>query len=610
MVNRLSTAISPYLRAHSDNPVDWREWGQDAFDEASARDVPVFVSIGYSTCHWCHVMARESFSDAEIAGILNDNFVSIKVDREEYPGVDASYMAQAGAFTGQLGWPLSIFATPQGIAFHAGTYFPPVPISGYPSFRQLLEAVLDAWANRRAEVLENAAALGRAIAAAPAPSGGTLPGLAEIDAAVNRLAAVEDLQYGGFGGAPKFPVAPVLGFLLESGTGAELGARTLERMAASPLRDPVEGGFFRYATKRDWSDPHYERMLYDNALLLDAYAQAWADDERRVWASAAASGVADFLTGVLQLPSGGYASAQDSESVIDGERSEGGYYARDAEGRSVLEPPKLDEKVLAGWNGLAIAALARASVLFDRDDWLESARWAADYLLENHRGADGRLIRASVAERRSAARATLEDYGMLAGGLLALAAATGEPAYATAARSLLDDTLAAGESAGSIFAEPGGGDPVLAASGTTLAGDPSEGAYPSGLSASVDAAWRLYLLTGEGRYRDAAAAVLGAVSELALANPLSFGTSLSLLHRMARTPVQLVVVSPDSAGRTAGLPASIRARRTDVTALVTEQQARELAAAGFELFEGRIPRNGRRAAYLCENFTCRLPAEV
>jgi uncharacterized protein YyaL (SSP411 family) len=610
MVNRLATAISPYLRAHADNPVDWREWGQDAFDEASARDVPVFVSIGYSTCHWCHVMARESFSDPDVAAILNDNFVSIKVDREEYPGVDASYMAQAAAFTRQLGWPLSLFTTSQGVAFHAGTYFPPVPISGHPSFRQVLEAVLDAWSNRRTEVLQNAAAIGSAIAAAPAPSGGTLPEAADIDAAVGRLAAVEDLQYGGFGGAPKFPVAPVLGFLLESGSGADLAARTLERMAASSLRDPVEGGFFRYATKRDWSDPHYERMLYDNALLLDAFTLAWADDDSRAWASTAASGIADFLLGVLQLPSGGFASAQDSESMIDGAKSEGGYYARDAEGRAELEPPALDEKVLAGWNGLAIAALARAAVVFDRDDWLESARWAADYLLENHRGTDGRLIRASVAERRSAARATLEDYGMLAAGLLTLTAASGEPAYAATARSLVDDALAAGESSGTVFAEPGGGDPVLAASGITLAGDPSEGAYPSGLSASADAAWRLYLLTGESRYRDAAVAVLAGVAGLALANPLSFGTSLTLLHRLARTPVQLVVVSPDSAGRTAELPASIRTRRTDVTALVSEQQARELAAAGFELFDGRTPRNGARAAYLCENFTCRVPTAV
>lgn len=608
MVNRLATAISPYLRAHAGNPVDWREWGTDAFAEASARDVPVFLSIGYSTCHWCHVMARESFSDPAIAEILNDNFVSIKIDREEYPTVDASYLAQAAAFTGQLGWPLSVFTTADGVAFHAGTYFPPVPVQGLPSFRQILEAVLDAWTTRRQEVLQNAAAIGEAIAAAAVPSGGALPAAAELDAAVGRLAAHEDLQYGGFGGAPKFPVAPVLGFLLASGD--ELGSRTLERMAASPLRDPVEGGFFRYATKRDWSDPHYERMLYDNALLLDAYTTAWADDESRAWAADAAGGVAGFLAGVLQLPTGGYASAQDSESVIDGVRSEGGYYDADAAGRALLDPPALDEKVLAGWNGLAISAMARAAIVFARSDWLESARWAADYLLENHRDADGRLVRASVAERRSAARAALEDYGMLADGLLALAAATGEPVYAAAGRSLVEDILTAGQAAGTTFAEPGGGDPVLARHGIAFDGDPSEGAYPSGTSASAQAAWRLHALTGERRYRDAAVAALEPLGELALANPIAFGTSLTLMRRLTQPPVQLVVVSPDDARRSAPLPADIRRRHTDVTALVTEQQAREFAAAGFGLFEARTSRNGARAAYLCEDFVCRVPTEV
>ena len=608
MVNRLATAISPYLRSHAGNPVDWREWGTDAFDEASERDVPVFLSIGYSTCHWCHVMARESFSDPAIAELLNDNFVSIKIDREEYPSVDASYLAQAAAFTGQLGWPLSVFTTAGGVAFHAGTYFPPEPVQGHPSFRQVLDAVLDAWANRRTEVMQNAAAIGEAIAASVVPSGGTLPAPADLDDAVGRLAAHEDLQYGGFGGAPKFPVAPVLAFLLASGD--DLASRTLERMAASPLRDPVEGGFFRYATRRDWSDPHYERMLYDNALLLDDYTTAWAADDDRAWAGEAATGIADFLAGVMQLPTGGYASAQDSESVIDGARSEGGYYAADADGRAVLEPPALDEKVLAGWNGLAIAAMARAAIVFDRGDWLESARWAADYLLENHVDGDGRLVRASVAERRSAARATLEDYGMLADGLLALAAATGEPAYATSARALVDDILAAGQAAGTTFAEPGGGDPVLAGHGIAFDGDPSEGAYPSGISASAQAARRLHALTGNRRYLDAAVAALEPLAALALANPVSFGASLTLMRLLSGPPVQLVVVSPDDAGRIAPLPAGIRRLRTDVTALVTEQQAREFAAAGFELFEARTGRNGARAAYLCEDFVCRLPTEV
>ncbi|MET1052945.1 MAG: thioredoxin domain-containing protein [Mycetocola sp.] len=609
MVNRLATAISPYLRSHADNPVDWREWGPEAFAEAEARDVPVFLSIGYSTCHWCHVMARESFSDPAIAAVLNAGFVSIKIDREEYPAVDASYLAQAAAFTGQLGWPLSVFTTPGGVAFHAGTYFPPEPMQGHPSFRQVLDAVTDAWVNRRSQVMQNAAAIGEAVSASFVPDGGTLPMPAELDAAVATLAAHEDLEFGGFGGAPKFPVAPVLAFLLASEHA--LGARTLERMAASPLRDRVEGGFFRYATKRDWSDPHYERMLYDNALLLDTYTTAWVDDGTRAWARDAADGVAGFLRSVMQLPTGGFASAQDSESTIDGMRSEGGYYAADAADRQLLDPPALDEKVLAGWNGLAIAAMARASFVFDRPEWLESARWAADYLLENHIDGDGLLVRASVAERRSAARATLEDYGMLADGLLVLATVTGEPAYAIAGRSLVDGILAprGGDETRPVFAEPGGGDPVLAGHGLAVAGDPSEGAYPSGISASAQAAWRLHLLTGNRRYLDAATAALEPLAALAVASPVSFGASLSLMRRLTTPAVQLVVVTPND-GQRASLPDSIRRQRADVTAVVTERQAHEFASAGFDLFTGRTTKNGARVAYLCEDFACRLPTAV
>jgi uncharacterized protein YyaL (SSP411 family) len=301
MVNRLASAMSPYLRSHRDNPVDWREWGPEAFDEAAARDVPVFISIGYATCHWCHVMARESFSDPAIAQYLNEHMVSIKVDREEHPAVDASYLAQASAFTGQLGWPLSVFATPGGAAFFAGTYFPPVPISGHPSFRDVLDAVLDAWTNRRDAVDANAAAIGAAVTAvAEHDPSATVPARDEIEGAAKALAAHEDHEFGGFGGAPKFPVAPILSFLLSTSTGASLGARTLETLSHSPLVDPVEGGFFRYATQRDWSEPHYERMLYDNALLLDGYTEAYRSDPSRGWAAEAADGITRFLTGRIR----------------------------------------------------------------------------------------------------------------------------------------------------------------------------------------------------------------------------------------------------------------------------------------------------------------------
>ncbi|TQL47215.1 hypothetical protein FB562_0267 [Homoserinimonas aerilata] len=633
MPNRLADAVSPYLRGHADNPVDWWPWGADAFEEAARRDVPVLVSIGYATCHWCHVMARESFSDEALASYLNAHFVSVKVDREEHPDVDATYMAAAGAFTGGLGWPLNVFVTPKGRAFFAGTYSPPLPLRGHPSFRQVLEAVQDAWANRRGQLEASTDAVTEALAAAAAPQVGAA--VVELRPAVERLLAQEDALYGGFGSAPKFPSAPVLNFLLASGDsdGVGLARRTLQRMSASPLRDAVEGGFFRYSTMRDWSEPHYERMLYDNALLLDACVGA-GDEE-------VAAGVAGFLIDVMQLPSGGFASAQDSESDVDGSWSEGGYYRLDADARARLVPPRLDEKVLSGWNGLAIAALARAGFRFAREEWVSAGRRAADHLLDRHL-VGGRLVRVSLGERMSDAVATLEDHGMLAGGLLQLALATGEPRYAEAGRGLIDATLGTGvgsrderpggrsldpQSAvagrgGAVyrasletapasnpapvipFAAPGGADPVLAAQGLALAVDPSEGAYPSGLSACALAAHTLFLLSGEQHYRVAAETVATLLGERAAEHPIAFGGTLELLARLAGDAVQLVVVSDAPAGE---LVAAARSIPASVTALVSQPQASAFAAAGFELFAGRASVDGQPTAYLCRDFVCRLP---
>ncbi|HPU03349.1 MAG TPA: DUF255 domain-containing protein, partial [Rhodoglobus sp.] len=335
MPHRLAGAASPYLRSHADNPVDWWAWGPEPFAEAARRDVPVLVSIGYSTCHWCHVMARESFSDPHLAEYMNANLVAIKVDREEHAEVDATYLAAAGAFTQNLGWPLNVFVTPQGRAFYAGTYWPPIATQGHPAFREILDAVLQAWRDRRQEVENNGDLIAEALATRPEVSS------AEVDFAsvVSDLGAQEDLQYGGFGGAPKFPVAPVLRMLVDRGRGgdaaaAALAARCLDAMAASDLRD-ADGGFFRYATRRDWTEPHYERMLYDNAQLVASYALAGRAE--------IAAGVAEFLLTTLQLPGGGFASAQDSESTVAGRRVEGGYYSLDLASRASETPPALDE---------------------------------------------------------------------------------------------------------------------------------------------------------------------------------------------------------------------------------------------------------------------------
>ncbi|GAA1060767.1 thioredoxin domain-containing protein [Agromyces bracchium] len=642
MANRLADALSPYLRAHADNPVDWYPWGEDAFAEALRRDVPVMVSIGYATCHWCHVMARESFSDPAIAEILSRDFVAVKVDREEHPEVDASYLAAASAFTRQLGWPLTVFARPDGRAFYAGTYFPPRAQQGIPSFREVLAAVGEAWNERREDLDRTADAVGEAIAAASvARTDADLPDRAALDEAVHRLAGDEDALHGGFGAAPKFPVAPVLGFLAAAGgDGRELATRTLRKMGASPLRDPVEGGFFRYATRADWSEPHYERMLTDNALLLDVAADLATGDDRPAFLDALASGAVSFLTERMQLPDGGFAAAQDSESTIDGRRDEGGYYRRDAAGRAELEPPALDAKLLTGWNGLAVGALARGGQVLGDRRAIESARRAADRLLAEHVRPDGALVRASLDGRASSAPATLEDTGMLAGGLVRLAAATGEVDYAVAARALVDAAAEAATAARSRpgepgsrstgssdddgdddggarapFAAPGGGDPVLAARGLGFADDPAEGAAPSGLTACADAAWRLAALGAGDRYRELAVAAVRVVAGIAPARPIAFGGALGVMARLAGPLVQLVVVIPDdeaSDGRAGDddrqeLIEVARRQEASVTAVVTESQAAAFADAGFELFEGRLARNGRATAYRCRSFVCALP---
>ncbi|WP_438855173.1 thioredoxin domain-containing protein [Agromyces sp. M3QZ16-3] len=646
MANRLATALSPYLRAHADNPVDWYPWGEEAFAEAVRRDVPIMVSIGYATCHWCHVMARESFSDPGIAEVLDRGFVAVKVDREEHPEVDATYLAAASAFTGQLGWPLTVFTRPDGRAFYAGTYFPPTARQGIPSFREVLEAVAEAWSERRDDLDRTADAVGDAIGAASvAPTAGEVPGRAALDDAVRLLAADEDSLHGGFGTAPKFPVAPVLGFLAAAGPdGRDLATRTMRKVGASPLRDPVEGGFFRYATRADWSEPHYERMLTDNALLLEVVAELATGDDRPPFLDAIASGIVSFLTERMQLPEGGFAAAQDSESTIDGRRDEGGYYRRDATGRAELEPPALDAKLLTGWNGLAIGALSRAGSVFGDDRAITSARRAAERLLTGHVRPDGTLVRASLDGRASDAPATLEDAGMLAGGLVRLAAATGEVHYAVAARGLVDaaadaaaarqaesaqpggrrsgsDEDGAGDRARPPFAAPGGGDPVLAARGLGFADDPAEGAVPSGLTACADAAWRLAALGAGERYRELAVEAARVVAGIAVTRPIAFGGALGVMARLAAPLVQLVVVVPDGAAARDGADdedAAERAERlelidvarrqeTSVTAVVTESQAAAFVDAGFELFDGRIARSGRASAYRCRSFVCELP---
>ncbi|MBH0131107.1 thioredoxin domain-containing protein [Salinibacterium sp. NK8237] len=652
MPNRLESAASPYLRSHATNPVDWWEWSAEAFAEAKRRDVPVLVSIGYSTCHWCHVMARESFSDPVLAAYLNENFVAIKVDREEHAEVDSTYLAAASAFTPNLGWPLNVFVTPAGRAFFAGTYWPPTAVGQHPAFRQVLESVTDAWTARREQVETSGAAIAQALAQSRGVESELVTDFADV---IDALAAAEDLEHGGFGDAPKFPVTPVLRFLLDRGArsaehspeAAGLADRTLTAMAASALRDPVDGGFFRYSTQADWTDPHYERMLYDNAQLLAAYALA---DSAEI-----ATGVAEFLRDRLLLASGAFASGLDSESTVDGKRVEGFYYSLDAASRARVEAPPRDDKILTGWNGLAIEALALAGARHSNPEWIALARGAADFLLAEHvrvpgsgagdgagsgavaddgsgagagsgpdAGADSdnrvgttadagvarqRLVRTSIDGILSDAAATLEDSGMLAQGLLELSIATGEVRYALAARDLIDGALAAGAagSGSSPFGLPGGSDSVLAAQGLSTEADISDGAHPSGLSAMAAAAHTLFALTGDAQYRDAAEASMKLVGQLAAQQPISFGTALTLMSELGAPLRQLVVVTADGTGDELTSLARKLHRAGGIGVAVSQAQADAFAASGFELFAARTATGGAPTAYLCEEFVCRLP---
>lgn len=599
--NRLGTAVSPYLRQHAANPVDWREWGADAFAEARERDVPVLVSIGYATCHWCHVMARESFSDPEIGAMLRQDFVAVKVDREERPDVDSSAMAAASAFTEQLGWPLTVFMTPDAQVFYAGTYYPPQPVGEHPSFRQVTAAVLDAWRDRRHEVDANAAAVARAIrqgaeadaAAAqvgpPGRGGAGLPSADAIHGVVTDLERAEDTTFGGFGGAPKFPNAPLLEFLGDAAADGDAAAgtllsRALDAIAGSELTD-ADGGVFRYATRRDWSVPHYERMLYDNAGLL-----AVADAGR-------ARGIADFLRDTLRRPDGAFVAAQDSESTIDGRRVEGEWYRLPRDERARLDPPPLDDQVLTGWNGLAIRGLVLAGIRAGDDEMTALARSAADAVIDGHLRDGHVVVRSSTPRGVSSAPATVEDLGLFAEGLLEVALATGELRYASIARTLVHDGLS-----GALDV-----DPVLAAAGTAT-GEQPQTALRSGTVALAGAAATLSALTGDDEPRRAAERLAAERARTGVERPLGHADALGLALALQRPSREVVLVADQRSDPTvAGMLDAVRTARRPGTlvAVLTRAQAAEWAAAGFSLFDGRDGLDG--VTYVCHDRVCALP---
>jgi uncharacterized protein YyaL (SSP411 family) len=662
MPNALARETSPYLLQHKDNPVDWQAWGDEALRRARELDRPLLVSIGYSSCHWCHVMERESFEDPETAALMNERFVCVKVDREERPDVDALYMDAVQSMTGHGGWPLNVFLTPEQAPFYGGTYYPPEPRHGMPSWRQVLGAVADAWDTQRDDIR----AQGERVA--PRLGGGALLTASEaplqeaaLDEAVATLRTSYDSAHGGWGGAPKFPSASVIEFLLarasrhdrrhdvdqSGGSAPELpmAAQTLRSMAGGGIFDQVGGGFSRYSVDARWTVPHFEKMLYDNALLARAYLhgyQATGDELLR----RTADETLEWALREMRAPEGGFYSALDADS----EGVEGKFYVwtvaelraalgDDAEaaitwfgasepgnfeGANVLEsrgpepPPEqrariratllaargqrvrpgLDDKRLAAWNALMIAALADAGAVLGRDDYLEAARGAAAFVLERMRDADGRLLRTFNAGTARLA-AYLEDHAFLLEALLVLYEATFEERWFTEARAVADTIVGRfGDPERGGFFSTADDHEALVARRKDLEDTP----IPAGGSSAALGLLRLAALTGEHRYEEAAAGQLALLHEVAVRHPSAFGHLLQAMD-LQLAPRREVALAGDPAG-VAALAAVVReARRPHLVVAAGPGEG----PTSVPLMEHRAPVAGRAAAYVCERFACQRP---
>ncbi|MFJ2110520.1 MULTISPECIES: thioredoxin domain-containing protein [unclassified Streptomyces] len=662
-MNRLADVTSPYLLQHADNPVDWWPWGPEAFEEARRRNVPVLLSVGYAACHWCHVMAHESFEDATTAKYMNAHFVNVKVDREERPDIDAVYMEAVQAATGQGGWPMTVFLTADAEPFYFGTYFPPEPRHGMASFPQVLEGVSAAWTDRREEVAEVAARIVGELAGRSLAHGADgVPGEGELAQALLGLTREYDARRGGFGGAPKFPPSMAVEFLLRhhARTGAEgalqMAADTCEAMARGGIYDQLGGGFARYSVDRDWVVPHFEKMLYDNALLCRVYAHLWratgSDLARRV-----AIETADFLVRELRTPEGGFASALDADSEDGaGRHVEGAYYVwtpdrlREVlgeadgefaaryygvteegtfeEGASVLQlplgeglvdaarvesvrarllaareeraRPGRDDKIVAAWNGLAIAALAETGAYFDRPDLVERATEAADLLVRVHLDDGARLARTSKDGRAGVNAGVLEDYGDVAEGFLALAGVTGEGVWLEFAGFLLDIVL------DQFVAEGGGALYDTAHDAEQLIRrpqDPMDNATPSGWTAAAGALLSYAAHTGSEAHRTAAENALGVVKALGPRAPRHIGWGLAVAEALLDGPREIAVVGAAGDEKTAEL------HRTALLATVPGAVVAVGAPGGdeFPLLRDRPTVGGEAAAYVCRRFVCTAP---
>jgi uncharacterized protein len=620
--NALAQETSPYLLQHRDNPVDWHPWGEDALAEARERDVPLLVSIGYSACHWCHVMERESFEDAETAALMNERFVNVKVDREEHPDVDALYMEAVQAMTGQGGWPLNVFVTPGQVPFYGGTYFPPEPRQGMPSWRQVLGAVADAWEQRRESIEQQSEQIVERLRGAARLRASDNPiTTATIETAVARLRDLYDPIRGGWGAAPKFPAASAIELLLRVDE-PDMALETLRHMAAGGIHDQVGGGFHRYSVDAAWRVPHFEKMLYDNALLARAYLHGWqvsGEDRMRE----VAEGTLDWALREMRGPEGSFYSALDADS----EGEEGRFYtwttdelsgldvetfpfegrkilvgsvspevrARLLEVRSRRVRPGTDDKRLTSWNALMIAALADAGAVLERDDYLDAARAAADFLLSTMRDADGALLRTSSGGPAKLP-GLLSDHAFLLEALLTLYEATFEERWFVAARELagsLIDRFADRDNGGFWSTPPDHG---LLARRKDLEDTP----IPAGGSSAAFGLLRLAALTGDNDLAEPALGMLALLTDAAPRFPTAFGHLLQAVDFHLAPTLEVALVGDDLEP----LERAVRSRLRPHLVLAGGPDGSETAVP---LLVGRTPVGGSPAAYVCENFSCRMP---
>ncbi len=619
-MNRLAGETSPYLLQHKDNPVDWYPWGEEALDRARAEDRPILLSIGYAACHWCHVMERESFEDEETAALMNERFVNVKVDREERPDLDAVYMDAVVAITGQGGWPMTVFLTPSGEPFFGGTYFPPAPRHGLPSFRQVLEAAARAYGERREDVGRSAAQLVEAVRSTSelAPSNEPLTD-SLLSEAVRGLRRSFDPQWGGFGRAPKFPPASTLELLLRRGE-LDLVTRTLDAMAAGGMYDLVGGGFHRYSVDEQWLVPHFEKMLYDNALLVPAYLHAWVvtgeERHRRV-----AQETCEYLLRDLALPDGGFASSQDADTdgvegltytwtadegvpaellrpfedgraIIRGELDPE-LRTRLLEERSSRPQPGRDDKAIAAWNGLTLAALAEAGRRFPSDRLVLGAERLAEFLLSGLSGADGRLFR-TWREGRAGVAGYLEDYADVAHGLLELHAATGELRWLEESNRLarLAVELFADDEHGGFFMTAHDAEPLV-----VRTKDLDDNPVPSGNSMLAHVLLRLARIYGDDELERRAVGVLRLLHGGLTRAPSAFGWALCTLDLYLAAPRELAILGrpEDEVARAALAP-------FDPNTVVAFGPS-----DGIPLLAGKRQIDGKPTVYVCERFACRAP---